>query len=63
MIRWLKREGHGERMLQVADTDERGWLVYSTWQMEASVLAAAIESTIKIVVAAWPQVETSVDGH
>ena len=59
MIRWLKREGHGlfERMLQVADTVEIGWLVYSTWQMEAIVLAQAIESEIKIPVGLrWKQV-------
>ena len=59
MVRWLKREGHGlfERMLQVANTAEIGWLVYSTWQMEASALAQAIESTINIPVGLrWKQV-------
>ena len=59
LIRWLKKEGHGmfERMLQVADTAEIGWLVYSTWQMEADVLAQAIEATIKIPVGLrWKQV-------
>ena len=59
MIRWMKREGHGlfERMLQVPDTTEIGWLVYSTWQMEAHVLAQAIESAINIPVGLrWKQV-------
>ena len=59
MIRWLKREGHGlfERMLQVADTAEIGWLVYSTWQMEAPALAQAIEATIKIPIGLrWKQI-------
>ena len=59
MVRWLKREGHGlfERMLQVADTAEIGWLVYSTWQMETAVLAQAIESTIKIPIGLrWKQI-------
>ena len=61
MIRWLKREGHGlfERMLQAADTTEIGWLVYSTWQMEAPVLAQAIEETINMSVGLrWKQVST-----
>ena len=61
MIRWLKKEGHGmfERMLQAADTTEIGWLVYSTWQMEAAVLAQAIESTINIKIGLrWKQVST-----
>ena len=61
MIRWLKRESHGlfERMLQVADTAEIGWLVYSTWQMEAAVLAQAIELTIKIPIGLrWKQIST-----
>lgn len=50
MVRWLKQEGHGmfERMLQVAETSEIGWLVYSTWQMETDVLAQAIEDVINI---------------
>ena len=59
MIRWLKQEGHGmfERMLQVADTSEIGWLVYSTWQMEADVLAQAIEDTINIPIGLrWKQI-------
>ena len=59
MIRWLKQEGHGmfERMLQVADTSEIGWLVYSTWQMEVDVLAQAIENTINIPVGIrWKQI-------
>ena len=59
MIRWLKREGHGlfERMLQVAETAEIGWLVYSTWQMEAQVLAHAIEKMIQMPVGLrWKQV-------
>ena len=61
MIRWLKREGHGifERMLQVPDTVEIGWLLYSTWQMEPSVLAQAIESTINMPVGLrWKQIST-----
>ena len=61
MVRWLKKEGHGlfERMLQVADTAEIGWLLYSTWQMEAKVLAQAIEATIKIPVGLrWKQIST-----
>ena len=39
MIRWMKKEGHGifERMLQVADTSEVGWLVNSTWQMDDEI--------------------------
>ena len=59
MVQWLKKEGHGlfERMLQVADTAEIGWLVYSTWQMEATVLAQAIENTINMAVGLrWKQV-------
>ena len=59
MIRWLKREGHGmfERMLQVAETAEIGWLLYSTWQMEAQVLAQAIEDTIKMSIGLrWKQI-------
>ena len=49
VLRWLKKEQNRlfERMLQMADTAEIGWLVYGTWQMEASVLAQAIKSTIK----------------
>ena len=61
MIRWLKKQGHGmfERMLQVANTTEIGWLVYSTWQMEAKVLAQAIEKTINIAVGLrWKQIST-----
>ena len=61
MIRWLKKEGHGlfERMLQVAETAEVGWLLYSTWQMEAQVLAQAIEATIKMPVGLrWKQIST-----
>ena len=52
MIRWLKKEGHGvfKRMLQVADTVEIEWLVYSPWQMETGALAQAIESTINLAV-------------
>ena len=59
MIRWMKQEGHGmfERMLQVAETSEIGWLLYSTWQMEADVLAQAIEDTINIKIGLrWKQV-------
>ena len=59
MIRWLKREGHGlfERMLQVPDTAEIGWFLYSTWQMETSVLAQAIESTINMSIGLrWKQI-------
>ena len=59
MIRWLKKEGHGifERMLQVADAVKIGWLVYSTWQMEAGVLAHVIESTINLAVGLrWKQI-------
>ena len=55
----MKREGHGlfERMLQVPDTTEIGWLVYSTWHMEANVLAQAIESAINMPVGLrWKQV-------
>ena len=62
MIRWLKQEGHGmfERMLQVADTSEIGWLVYSTWQMEADVLAKAIEEVINIPIGLrWKQISMS----
>ena len=61
MIRWLKKEGHGlfERMLQAADTVEIGWLVYSTWQMEAKILAQAIEETINISIGLrWKQIST-----
>ena len=59
MIRWMKQEGHGmfERMLQVAETSEVGWLVYSTWQMEADVLAQAIEDVINIPIGLrWKQI-------
>ena len=62
MIRWLKQEGHGmfERMLQVEETTEIGWLLYSTWQMETDVLAQAIENTINIKIGLrWKQVNTS----
>ena len=50
MIRWMKREGHGmlEHMVQVAETSEVGWLVYSAWQIETDVLAHAIEDVINI---------------
>ena len=61
MVRWMKQEGHGmfERMLQVADVAEVGWLVYSTWQMEADVLAQAIEDVINIKVGLrWKQIIT-----
>ena len=61
MIRWMKQEGHGmfERMLQVAEVSEIGWLVYSTWQMEADVLAQAIEDVINIKVGLrWKQIST-----
>ena len=54
-----QKEGHGlfERMLQVTDTAEIGWLVHSTWQMEASILAQAIEETISIPVGLrWKQI-------
>ena len=59
MIRWMKQEGHGmfERMLQVPDTAEIGWLVYSTWQMETDVLAQAIEDTINMKIGLrWKQI-------
>ena len=59
MIRWMKQEGHGmfERMLQVADTAEIGWLVYSTWQMEMDVLTQAIEDVINIPIGLrWKQI-------
>ena len=59
MIRWMKQEGHGmfERMLQVAETSEIGWLVYSTWQMETDVLAQAIEDVINIPIGLrWKQI-------
>ena len=59
MIRWMKQEGHGmfERMLQVENTSEIGWLVYSTWQMEANVLAQAIEEFINIKIGLrWKQI-------
>ena len=46
-----------ERMLQVADTSEIGWLVYSTWQMETDVLAQATEDTINIPIGLrWKQI-------
>ena len=59
MVRWMKQEGHGmfARMLQVADTAEVGWLVYSTWQMETDVLAQAIEDVINIPIGLrWKQI-------
>ena len=62
MIRWMKQEGHGmfERMLQVENTTEIGWLVYSTWQMETDVLAQAIEDVINIPIGLrWKQISMS----
>ena len=50
MLPWLKDEGHGlfTRTLQAETLVDVGWFVYSTWEMEAESLAAAISQHIKI---------------
>ena len=50
MLPWLKDEGHGlfTRTLQAENLVDVGWFVYSTWEMEADALAAAISDHIKI---------------
>ena len=50
MLPWLKDEGHGlfTRTLQAENLVDVGWFVYSTWEMEADSLAAAISQHIKI---------------
>ena len=52
MLPWLKEEGHGlfTRTLQAENLVDVGWFVYSTWEMEADALAAAISNFIKIEV-------------
>jgi hypothetical protein len=50
MLPWLKDEGHGmfTRTLQAENLVDVGWFVYSTWEMEADALAAAISAHIEI---------------
>ena len=50
MLPWLKEEGHGlfTRTLQAENLVDVGWFVYSTWEMEADALAAAISNHIGI---------------
>ena len=50
MLPWLKDEGHGlfTRTLQAENLVDVGWFVYSTWEMEAEALAAAISAFINI---------------
>ena len=50
MLPWLKDEGHGlfTRSIQAENLVDVGWFVYSTWEMEAESLAAAISSHIQI---------------
>ena len=52
MLPWLKDEGHGlfTRTLQAENLVDVGWFVYSTWEMEADSLAAAISKFISIEV-------------
>ena len=52
MLPWLKDEGHGlfTRTLQAENLVDVGWFVYSTWEMEADSLSAAISNCIKIEV-------------
>ena len=52
MLPWLKEEGHGlfTRTLQAENLVDVGWFVYSTWEMEADALSAAISDFIKIEV-------------
>ena len=52
MLPWLKDEGHGlfTRTLQVENITDVGWFVYSTWEMEAEALSAAISKVIQIEV-------------
>ena len=52
MLPWLKDEGHGlfTRTLQAENLVDVGWFVYSSWEMEAESLAAAISNHIKIEV-------------
>ena len=52
MLPWLKDEGHGffTRTLQAENLVDVGWFVYSTWEMEADALSAAISSFIHIEV-------------
>ena len=52
MLPWLKDEGHGlfTRTLQAENLVDVGWFVYSTWEMEADSLAAAISKFIGIEV-------------
>ena len=50
MLPWLKDEGHGlfTRSIQAENLVDVGWFVYSTWEMEAESLAAAISTHIQI---------------
>ena len=52
MLPWLKDESHGmfTRSLQAENLVDVGWFVYSTWEMEADALAAAISNFIQIEV-------------
>ena len=52
MLPWLKDEDHGlfTRTLHAENLVDVGWFVYSTWEMEAESLAAAISNRIKIEV-------------
>ena len=52
MLPWLKEEGHGlfTRTLQAENIVDVGWFVFSTWEMEAESLYAAISDAIKIEV-------------
>ena len=63
MLPWLKDEGHGlfTRTLQAENLVDVGWFVYSTWEMEADALAAAISNSIKIEVGLrWKMVSLGV---
>ena len=50
MLPWLKDEGHGlfTRTIQAENLVDVSWFVYSTWEMEAEALAAAISKYIQI---------------
>jgi hypothetical protein len=65
MQMWLQDSNHGiyYKMLQVEDSSEIGWLLYSTKEMDAGALADEIEDLVGVKIGLrWKVIDVGAKG-